>query len=111
MQKKAIKVNFSGIEDVRKYFQVTDNAHSTTKGVLNDLRQLLSLYDNALKFESSIKKYKSDFEKLADDFKKMGVSNVNPNQWQEYRDVLAAIQDLNETKKMQSAISKAISSL
>jgi hypothetical protein len=27
MQKKAIKVNFSGIEDVRKYFQVTDNAN------------------------------------------------------------------------------------
>ena len=111
MQKKAIKVNFSGIEDVRKYFQVTDNANSKTKGVLNDLRQLLSLYDNALKFESAIKKYKSDFEKLADDFKKMGVPNANPNQWQEYRDVLTAIQDLNETKKMQSAISKAISSL
>jgi hypothetical protein len=110
MQKKAIKINFSGIEDVKRYYQITDNANGKTKGVLNDLRQVLSLYDDALKLEGSMKKYKADFEKLADEYKKMGVPNVNPNQWQEYRDVLAAIQDLNQTKNIQSSISKAISS-
>ena len=111
MQKKVVKIHFSGIEDVERYFQITDTANSKRKGLLNDLRQVLSLYQDALNLESSMVKYKADFEKLADEYKKMGVSNINPNQWQEYRDVLTAIKDLSQTKQMQSAISKAISNL
>jgi len=49
---------------VTNYFQITDNAQSKAKGVLGSLREVLSVYDNALKQESYMLNSKSMIEKM-----------------------------------------------
>jgi hypothetical protein len=95
---------------VTRYFQYTDNAQGQSKGILGSLRQVLSVYENALKQESPMQKSKVMIEKMAADFKSMGVT-VNPNDWEEYRILLRAINDISLMKAQAQSIQKAISLL
>jgi hypothetical protein len=95
---------------VTNYFQITDNAQSKAKGVLGSLREVLSVYDNALKQESYMLNSKSMIEKMANDFKAMGVT-VKPSEWKEYRDLLVALKDIAAIKQQAQSIQKAISLL
>jgi len=55
--KKAIKVELA-LDDINelvtKYFQITDTAQSKAKGVLNSLREVLSVYENTIKQQSQL---------------------------------------------------------
>lgn len=95
---------------VTSYFQITDNAQSKAKGVLSSLREVLSVYDNALKQESYMLNSKSMIEKMANDFKAMGVT-VKPSEWKEYRDLLVALKDVSTIKQQAQSIQKAIALL
>lgn len=95
---------------VTNYFQITDNAQGKAKGVLGSLREVLGVYENALKQESPMQKSKVMIEKMAADFKSMGVT-VNPNDWEEYRILLRAINDISLMKAQAQSIQKAISLL
>lgn len=95
---------------VTSYFQITDNAQSKAKGVLGSLREVLSVYDNALKQESYMLNSKSMIEKMANDFKAMGVT-VKPSEWKEYRDLLVALKDIAAIKQQAQSIQKAIALL
>ena len=95
---------------VTSYFQITDNAQSKAKGVLGSLREVLSVYDNALKQESYMLNSKSMIEKMANDFKAMGVT-VKPSEWKEYRDLLVALKDVSTIKQQAQSIQKAIALL
>lgn len=95
---------------VTNYFQITDNAQNKAKGVLSSLREVLSVYDNALKQESYMLNSKSMIEKMAADFKAMGVT-VKPSEWKEYRDLLVALKDVNTIKQQAQSIQKAIALL
>ena len=97
-------------ELVSTYFQITDNAQSKAKGVLSALREVLGVYENALKQESYMLNSKTTLEKMANDFKAMGVT-VKPSEWKEYRDLLVALKDINAIKQQASAIQKAIALL
>lgn len=112
-QKKAIKVELA-LDDVgalvTSYFQITDNAQNKAKGVLSSLREVLSVYDNALKQESYMLNSKSMIEKMAADFKAMGVT-VKPSEWKEYRDLLVALKDVSTIKQQAQSIQKAIALL
>lgn len=103
-----------GMDDVNQlvstYFQITDNAQSKAKGVLSALREVLGVYENALKQESYMLNSKTTLEKMANDFKAMGVT-VKPSEWKEYRDLLVALKDINAIKQQASAIQKAIALL
>ena len=95
---------------VTRYFQITDNAQGQSKGILGSLRQVLSVYENALNQESPMQKSKVVIEKMAADFKAMGVT-VNPNEWEEYRILLRALKDIDTMKAQAESIRKAISLL
>ena len=95
---------------VTNYFQITDNAQGKAKGVLGSLREVLSVYDNALKQESYMLNSKSMIEKMANDFKAMGVT-VKPSEWKEYRDLLVALKDIAAIKQQAQSIQKAIALL
>jgi hypothetical protein len=95
---------------VTRYFQITDNAQGQSKGILSSLRQVLSVYENALNQESPMQKSKVVIEKMAADFKAMGVT-VNPNEWEEYRILLRALKDIDTMKAQAESIKKAISLL
>jgi hypothetical protein len=95
---------------VTRYFQITDNAQGQSKGILSSLRQVLSVYENALNQESPMQKSKVVIEKMAADFKAMGVT-VNPNEWEEYRILLRALKDIDTMKAQAESIRKAISLL
>ena len=95
---------------VTSYFQITDNAQNKAKGVLSSLREVLSVYDNALKQESYMLNSKSMIEKMAADFKAMGVT-VKPSEWKEYRDLLVALKDVSTIKQQAQSIQKAIALL
>jgi hypothetical protein len=95
---------------VTNYFQITDNAQGKAKGVLGSLREVLSVYDNALKQESYMLNSKTMIEKMANDFKAMGVT-VKPSEWKEYRDLLVALKDIAAIKQQAQSIQKAISLL
>lgn len=97
-------------ELVTTYFQITDNAQSKAKAVLSALREVLGVYENALKQESYMLNSKTTLEKMANDFKAMGVT-VKPSEWKEYRDLLVALKDINAIKQQASAIQKAIALL
>lgn len=109
----AVKVELA-LDDVgalvTNYFQITDNAQGKAKGVLGSLREVLSVYDNALKQESYMLNSKSMIEKMANDFKTMGVT-VKPSEWKEYRDLLVALKDIASIKQQAQSIQKAISLL
>jgi hypothetical protein len=108
-----IKVELA-LEDIdaleTRYFQITDNAQGQSKGILGSLRQVLSVYENALNQESPMQKSKVVIEKMAADFKAMGVT-VNPNEWEEYRILLRALKDIDTMKAQAESIRKAISLL
>ena len=95
---------------VTNYFQITDNAQGKAKGVLGSLREVLGVYDNALKQESYMLNSKSMIEKMANDFKAMGVT-VKPSEWKEYRDLLVALKDIAAIKQQAQSIQKAIALL
>jgi hypothetical protein len=97
-------------ELVSTYYQITDNAQSKAKGILSSLREVLSVYDNALKQESFMQSSKVTLEKMANDFKAMGIT-VKPSEWKEYRDLLTALNDIKTIKQQSASIQKAISLL
>ena len=97
-------------ELVSTYYQITDNAQSKAKGILSSLREVLSVYENALKQESFMQSSKVTLEKMANDFKAMGIT-VKPSEWKEYRDLLTALNDIKVIKQQSASIQKAISLL
>lgn len=97
-------------ELVSTYYQITDNAQSKAKGILSSLREVLSVYENALKQESFMQSSKVTLEKMANDFKAMGIT-VKPSEWKEYRDLLTALNDIKTIKQQSASIQKAISLL
>lgn len=111
--KKAIKIELA-LDDINelvtKYFQITDTAQSKAKGVLNSLREVLAVYENALKQESYMQNAKSTIEKMANDFNAMGVT-VKPTEWKEYQDLLVALKDINSIKQQSQLLQKAITLL
>jgi len=103
-----------GLDDVgalvTNYFQITDNAQSKAKGILSSLREVMAVYDNALKQESYLQNSKATIEKMANDFQAMGVT-VKPSEWKEYRDLLLALKDISAVKQQAQSIQKAIALL
>jgi hypothetical protein len=97
-------------ELVSTYYQITDNAQSKAKGILSSLREVLAVYENALKQESFMQSSKVTLEKMANDFKAMGIT-VKPSEWKEYRDLLTALNDIKVIKQQSASIQKAISLL
>jgi hypothetical protein len=97
-------------ELVSTYYQITDNAQSKAKGILSSLREVMAVYDNALKQESFMQSSKVTLEKMANDFKAMGIT-VKPSEWKEYRDLLTALNDIKTIKQQSASIQKAISLL
>lgn len=113
MQLKGIKVELATddiAELVSTYYQITDNAQSKAKGILSSLREVMAVYENALKQESFMLSAKVKLEKMANDFKELGVT-VKPTEWKEYRDLLTALNDIKVIKQQSASIQKAISLL
>lgn len=98
------------VELVSTYYQITDNAQSKAKGILSSLREVNSLYENAIKQEAFMQSSKATLEKMANDFKAMGVT-VKPSEWKEYRDLLTALNDIKLIKQQGASIQKAIALL